>query len=592
MYIYYNNFYFFKKMGDKIWFATVDWNGYGLADNPIPSCYKHAEWNAKHSSPFTGFPFPGTFGSVYKFDESAKAQCPYHQYFYGQSNDDILLRVANGTFEKVKKQDVLCRDDEMKVWDGTYFEKKDTKNTHCDLSRGDGGKGGGDPWPNSSFDLEVSYDIKYPSSKKDLITPVCGSGTPIIKIKRQTLAEWIWRIKYLDIESCDISWNESLNWSGSGGHGTIPSDGNDPNYPKYEGNCNSDGSVTAYLNLNGSFTKKNADSTKKDNSQPEKKERDILKNKHPEYTYSEYPMPEGYKDCQGFVSYNKITGDYYKNDQTPKYEPEPIENLTVDTDMCISVCGETKCKDDNLERKYCGDDSYFPWPIPFGYYGYYGYYNLMPIGVPEKDFSSVCMVKPLTYERGLNCFFINDPTDDPYNKYVYVDVRGLIEFRIQGWLHDAWIGFAEVTSVTQKITNASDPWKNATLREVNRYQYTTLSIDFFGKETVDDIPIIIRSNKQSSPVPFCCAKTCCEWEYPSEENNLKDPQCKKEEDAPRSVIGNYLIEPTLNFSISGGKLVLKGKEYWEYGNEEGSPIYNKDTGEKILDPITGVKVKA
>jgi hypothetical protein len=577
-------------MGDKIWFATADWNGYELADNPIPSCYKHAEWNAKNSSPFTGFPFPGVFGTVYKFDDSAEAQCPYHQYWYGfyQATSDILWRVANGNFEKVNKQDVVCKDDEMKVWDGTYFEKKDTKKTTCKIDDSNGSSGG-NGWQNPSFDLEVSYDIKYPSSKKDLITPVCGSGTPIIKMKRQTLAEWIWRIKYLDIESCDISWNESLTWSGSGSHGTIPSDGSNPMYPKYGGDCNSDGSITAYLNLDGSFTKKNDDSTKKDKSQPEKKERDILKNKHPEYTYEVYPHPDNYKDCQGFVSYNKITKDYYKNNTTRKYEPEPKENLTVDADMCVTACGTTKCKDDDLSMKSCGHDSYFPWPATNGYWGYY---NLVPIGVPEKDFSSVCMVKPLTYERGLNCFFINDPTDDPYNKYVYVDVRGLIEFRIQGWLHDAWIGFAEVTSVTQKITNATAPWKNATLREVNRYQYTTLSIDFFGKETIDDIPIIIRSNKESSTVPFCCAKICCEWKYPNDENKLKDPQCIKEDDYPRGIIGNHMAEPTLNFSISGGKLVLKGKEYWEYGNKDGSPIYNKDTGEKILNPITGEKVKA
>lgn len=575
-------------MGDKVWFATVDWNGYELADNPIPSCYKNSEWNAKNSSPFTGFPFPGVFGSVYEFDDLAQAQCPYYSYWGGfyQGSEDILWRVANGSFKKVEKQNVKCKDDEMKVWDGTYFEKKDTKKTTCTVDNF--GTGGGE-WANASFDVEISYDIKYPSAKKDLITPVCGSGTPIIKMKRQTLAEWIWRIKYLDIESCDISWNESLTWSGSGSHGTIPSDDPEASYPKYDGNCYSDGSVTAYLNLNGSFTKKNNDSTEKDKSTPAKKERDILKNKHPEYTYSTYPLPEDYKKCQGFVSYNKITGDDYKNGVTPKYEPEPAENLTVDADMCVSACGETKCRDDDLAVQTCDYDSYFPWPQT---YGYYGYYNLLPLQVPEKDFSSTCIVQPLSYERGLNCFFINDPTDDPYNKYVYVDVRGLIEFRIGGWLHDAWIGYAEVTSVTQKITNASSPWKNATLREVDRYQYTTLSIDFFGKETIDDIPIIIRANKESSTVPFCCAKTCCEWEYPTEENKLKEPRCKKEDNYARLILGNHMAEPTLNFSISGGKLVLKGKEYWEYGNKDGSPIYNKDTGKKILDPITEAKVKS
>lgn len=576
-------------MGDKVWFATVDWNGYELADNPIPSCYKNAEWNAKNSSPFTGFPFPGVFGSVYEFDNSAQATCPYFQYWgwFYQKETDLLWRVANGSFKKVDKQNVKCKDDEMKVWDGTYFEKKDKKTSTCKIEYYDSDTSS---FKNQTFDIEISYDIKYPSAKKDLITPVCGSGTPIVKMKRQTLAEWIWRIKYLDIESCDVSWNESITWSGSGSHGTLSPPNKNYSYPEYWGNCNSDGSVTAYLNLDGSFTKKNSDSTKKDTSKTAKKERDILKNTHPEYTYETYPLPENYKDCQGFVSYNKITTDRYKNNVTPKYEPEPKENLTVDADMCVSVCGQTKCKDDDLATKYCGQDGgYFPWPTTGGYYGYY---NLLPLNVPEKDFSSVCIVQPLKYARGLNCFFINDPTDDPYNKYVYVDIRGLIEFRIGGWLHDAWIGYAEVTNVTQKITNASSPWKNATLREIDRYQYTTLSIDFFGKETIDDIPIIVRVNKERGTVPYCCCKACCEWEWPNDENKLTEPKCKKEEPTSCPIQGNYMAEPTLNFSISGGKMVLKGKEYWEYGNKDGSPIYNKDTGKKILDPITEAKVKS
>lgn len=572
-------------MGDKVWFATVDWNGYELADNPIPSCYKSAEWNAKNSSPFTGFPFPGIFGNVYELDTSLESQsCPtdYYNWWWGgwgnlggYSRIDFFWQVSNVNLKKIAKENVKCGEDEMKIWDGTYFEKKDTKISNCSFYGYYGSEGS-----EGSYNSEIEYDIKYPSSKKDKITPVCGSGTPIIKMKRQTLAEWIWRIKYLDIESCDINWNESITWNGSGSHGNIESE--------YNGDCHSDGSASAYLNLNGSFTKKNDDSTLKDTSTPPKRERDILKNKHPEYKYSTYNNSWGgdsHRKMQGFVSYNKITNDRYKNGYVYKYEPDPAENLTVDADLCISSCSWTKCKDDDLTIKQCGYDSWFPWIS-------YNFYDLTPIEVPERDYQSVCVVQPLSDSRGLNCFFINDPDNDPYNKYVYVDVRGLIEFRIDCWLHKAWIGFAEISKATQKITGStSKSITNATLCEVERYQYSTLSIDFFGKETVHDIPIIVMKRKQSVTLPTCCCKTCCEWEWPNEENKLEEPKCVKEEDAPCFMRKNIMVDPVLNFSISGGKLVLKGKEYWEYGNKDGSPIYNKDTGEKILDPIMETKIK-
>lgn len=562
-------------MGERVWFATSNWK-----DKPSkPSCYTQAQWDARNSSKFNGAPFPSEFGyatsgtylnlsyqQVAAFD-SAKTQS---EKYYTSSTapsinfpDATFLNSIKSQLEsiptpqgdsadcstgqpldytrsdriKIEINKVICSNPpsasnstlacdeiDLKLWDGsTYFDTGavtvnknwswTTQGWGCYSTK------------NNSAKLTGDLQYKIPSSSSTKPLQVCGPGTPIIEISKDTAMQLIWRAKNIDIESANISsssdYTRDINYTidvskiGVIGGSMVAG-------CKY-----ASGTVTTKQSLGYNVKTKNINDTQPSSSLTEK---DIISLNWAPSAQNGFKGSESKAGCGGDTSSNSpddpninISHDGQVNGFQGSVDP----NWTGPTPDC--------------SRPYlkCDDITLYGAMIP----GISGGYNIT--------------IKPFD-KRQKAFYFIGDK--------IYFDIRTLIEFNVGGYI----IGY-----------------KNAKIKTLQtRYEYTSdISINLFGQNY--NIPIMKPVDKLK--LEFDHVGYNLGGSFNLYSNPLTPIGCfDNSVTVLTTTIGGLTpsVNTSTNMGNLQGSFTIKGVKYYKYATSKGEDVYDEATGNQLKDPLS------